>query len=505
MNTRITIFTILSFLLFFTNCNDSQESQQESVELQPSENRMAAEWEPALGTIIAWPLGIPHKLVIELAKDNQLFTMVPDDPARKEAEHWFAEWGIDLQRVQFIFAPQDVDAWWLRDWGPHAVFNDGKMKLADGQYPNSTPVSGIACDAPLRFIFTEKDEETGADIIVPTTAEDMAPYKIGEAMNFETVELPFVFTGGNVLTDGQGTAFSSCIIINENQFMGLKREDFLKKAEAFLGIKNYNIISNFEESGIQHIDCFMKMLDEERLFVTRPPKDHSLYPIYEDIVQNELATLKNSYGRPYEILRLDTDRYEDDELAAYSNSLILNQNIYVPLFGIAQDSIAMKQWQEAMPGYTVKGFEFNMDEEQILSDKAKKHYKGKIGWNSGDALHCRTRAMWDPQMLYISVDRIPSKIAEADEYPLSAEIVDYSNKGLIENELKLLWRKEGQTQWTEIVLTKSTKNNTYSASIPKVKAGSTVEYFVSAKSNSGRSETMPRTSPEGVYSFSVAD
>ncbi len=233
---RISIFTLFSFLLLFS-CGDSKVNQKERTQIQNSNKRMAAEWEPALGTIIAWPLGIPHKLVVELAKDNKLFTMVSDESSKKEAEKWYAEWGIDLQNVQFIFAPQDVDAWWLRDWGPHAVFDDGKMKLADGQYPNSTPFSEIACDADLGFIFTEKDEETGAEIVVPTTTEDMAPYKIGEAMNFEIVELPFVFTGGNILTDGRGTAFSTCIIANENKYMGLKRAAFLKKAEEFLRVR----------------------------------------------------------------------------------------------------------------------------------------------------------------------------------------------------------------------------------------------------------------------------
>ncbi len=497
------LFTLFSFLFLFS-CNDSIDSPKETSVSQNTKKRMAAEWEPALGTIIAWPLGIPHKLVVELAKDNKLFTMVPDEAAKKEAEQWYTKWGIDLQNVQFIFAPQDVDAWWLRDWGPHAVFDDGKMKLADGQYPNSTPFSGIACDADLGFIFTEKDEETGAEIVVPTTVEDMAPYKIGEAMNFEMVELPFVFTGGNVLTDGRGTAFSTCIITNENQYMGLKRADFLKKAEEFLGIDNYNIISNFEEDGIQHIDCFMKMLDEERLFVIRPPKDHALYPIYEDIVQNELSKVKNCYGRPYEIFRLDTERYEEEELAAYSNSIIINQNIYVPLFGIAQDSVALKQWKIAMPGYVVKGFEFNMAEEPKLSEQAREHYKGKIGWNSGDALHCRTRAMWDPQMLYISVDRIAKKVTEADGYSVLAKIVDYSGKGLVENELKLLWRLKGEDQWKEISLMENGENDEYSALIPQTESGTTVEYFVTAKSNSGKTETMPRTSPQGFYSFTVA-
>lgn len=499
--TKTSLFTIFSILFLFS-CSDSKDNPKETTVSQNVTKRMAAEWEPALGTIIAWPLGIPHKLVVELAKDDKLFTMVPDESAKKEAEKWYVEWGIDLQNVQFIFAPQDVDSWWLRDWGPHAVFDDGEMKLADGQYPNSTPFSGIACDAQLGFIFTKKDEETGADIVVPTTTEDMAPYEIGEAMDFEMVELPFVFTGGNVLTDGRGTALSTCIIANENQYMGLKRNDFLKKAEDLLGIEDYKIISNFEKSGIQHIDCFMKILDEEKLFVIRPPKDHELYPIYEDIVQNELSQLKNCFGRPYEILRLDTERYEEEELAAYSNSIIINQNIYVPLFGIAQDSIALKQWADAMPGYTVKGFEFVVDDEPKLSAQAREHYSGKIGWNSGDALHCRTRAMWDPEMLYISVDRIPKKVAAAESYEVVSKIIDYSQKGLIESDLKLSWKLKSENQWNEIPL-KTDGENDFTAIIPQVESGNKVEYFISARSNSGKTETMPRTSPKGVYSFSV--
>ena len=34
---------------------------------QIPEKRVIAEWEPALGTMIRWPLGIPSDLVVELA------------------------------------------------------------------------------------------------------------------------------------------------------------------------------------------------------------------------------------------------------------------------------------------------------------------------------------------------------------------------------------------------------------------------------------------------------
>ena len=39
-------------------------------------SRLVAEWEPALGTLIRWPLGIPSDLVVELASDDFLYVLV---------------------------------------------------------------------------------------------------------------------------------------------------------------------------------------------------------------------------------------------------------------------------------------------------------------------------------------------------------------------------------------------------------------------------------------------
>ncbi len=461
-------------------------------------NRMAAEWEPALGTIITWPLSIPYKLVIELATDGKLFIMYPDDKTQREAVTWLTKWHIDPKHIKFIHAPQGIDAFWVRDWGPHALFTeDGTMKLADGIYKYATPVSGYKCDYPLHFLYLTPDNK-----IIQTDIDDKAPQFIGLSMDMDMVELPFAFTGGNVITDGLGNAFSTCIITNENLYGGEPEEKFLADTKSMLGIDHYNLISNFEPDGIQHIDCFMKMLDEDRLLVMRPPIGHPLYTVYENIVNNELSKLKNAYGRPYQILRLDTDVYYENKLAAYSNSLILNKTIYVPLFNIKQDSVALSEWRAAMPGYKVKGFDFQINKEPTVSDEARHHY-GNRGWNDGDALHCRTRAMWDPQMLYMSVDRIPNAVQAAKEYPVYTIIKAYSKMPLIPESLKLSWRIKGTTEWNEIILASATTPDQYKASIPGAKSGITIEYFVAAKDKSGRSETMPRTAPEGLYSFSV--
>jgi len=489
----------LKFIILLVSCLAVIHPSIGQEEYSPTgRNRMAAEWEPAIGVLISWPLWIPHNLVIELAKDTKLYTLVNDDEAKKDAIIWFSKWQIDPKKIIFIKAPQGVDAAWVRDWGPHAVFTEnGTMKLADGKYQFATPVTGINCDDPLHFIYLTRDKQ-----IIKTEIDDKAPQFIALSFDFEMVQLPFAFTGGNVISDGQQNAFSTCALVNENLYAGEPEEKFLSDARKLLGIQHYNLISNFEENGIQHIDCFMKMLDEERLFVMQPPADHPAFAVYQNIVDNELSKLTNAYGRPYQILRLNTERYRADALAAYSNSLILNKTVYVPLFGIKQDSVALSQWAAAMPGYTIKGFEYLTRSEPSVANEAIKHY-GSLGWSYGDALHCRTRALWDPEMLYLSVDRIPAYVQPATDYPVSVIVKDYSLKGLVGGSLKLSWKVKGSSTWNEIPLIASGRPDVYNASIPGAKTGVTVEYFISAKSKSGRSESMPRPAPAGVYVFSV--
>jgi len=458
---------------------------------------MAAEWEPAVGAMIVWPLCIPHKLAVELAKDNHLFTLIETEASKKQALQWYNKWGIDPANNTFIMAPQGVDSWWVRDWGPAAVFTPGgQMKLGDGRYIYSTPVSGLPCDDSLVFLYTNPDNK-----ILETATDDTATQKLSSGLQMERLDLPFINTGGNVLTDGLGTAFSTCILINENRFFKIPKDKFLQLNKNLLGIDRYHIISNFEKGGIQHIDCYMKLLDAERILITQPPNDHELYQVYEDIVENEIKKLRSVYGRPYEILRIKTGRYHADALAAYTNALIVNKTIYVPLFNIKEDSTAMATWQNLMPGYTVKGFTFDLSAEPIITQKMKDHYKEGYGWKFGDALHCRVRAVWDPQMLFITAKKINAGVGTKNI--VYCTIIDYSNKGLYKEKNELLWRVAGQKEWRPVHLNQIENTEHYFAEIPFKEPGKTIEYFIAAASKSGRKETQPKTAPEGVYQFTI--
>ena len=57
--------------------------------------RVIAEWEPATGTLISWPLGIPQDLVVELARDDTLFVLVTGQAAQNQAGATFTRWLLE--------------------------------------------------------------------------------------------------------------------------------------------------------------------------------------------------------------------------------------------------------------------------------------------------------------------------------------------------------------------------------------------------------------------------
>ena len=99
--------------------------------------------------------------------------------------------------------------------------------------------------------------------------------------------------------------------------------------------------------------------------------------------------------------------------------------------------------------------------------------------------------------------RMDRSVAAADEYPIEVRIEARSRTDLIADELTLSWRLEGQREWRRVPLQASPDPRAYSASIPGATAGQTVEYFVSAGDASGRRESLPRTAPDGFYTFTV--
>ena len=110
------------------------------------EYRVVAEWEPALGTMIRWPLGIPTDLVVELASENILYVLVETNNQQNQATNSFNNWGIDIDNVVFINT--DTYSHWTRDHGPQFVIGEDYWKVVNQQF-NGYPIENgceFECD-----------------------------------------------------------------------------------------------------------------------------------------------------------------------------------------------------------------------------------------------------------------------------------------------------------------------------------------------------------------------
>jgi agmatine/peptidylarginine deiminase len=439
---------------------------------------MVAEWEPAWGTLIRLPLGIPSDLVVKLAEDDSLYVLVESYYERDQAINTFSSWGVNVSHCRFLFSP--TYSHWTRDWGPHYVFNEqGIAGIADPVFNGYPWVPGCPSDK-----ITIEGNHRQRKGIRGWEEDDAVNMAVADSFNCPLIDLPVYLTGGNIMVDGHHNAFSTQQMLDENLPVA-NEELFREFANDSLGITDYFIADNPEIFGIQHIDCYAKLINEETILVKQVDDWHPEYECCE-MLAGQLGSQTNCWGESYDIIRIYCGPYNGTEVAAYTNSLILNKKVLVPLFDISSDESAIQTYSDAMPGYEVIGFNWE-------------------GWYYYDALHCRTMGIFDRHMLRIVHKPLKGDIQAAETIEIIALIDDRSEAGLVDDELLVYWRGQGSTVWNTSGFQPMGGTDSLSAFIPGTMTGQTIEYYISASDLSGRHEAMPRTAPDAFYQFTITD
>ena len=206
-------------------------------------------------------------------------------------------------------------------------------------------------------------------------------------MNWDILDLPLYWTGGNFMTDGYGMGFSTQLMVNESN---ISNSQFKALMEDYLDLDTYHIFENPNFLSIQHIDCMAELVDSETIIIKQSISTKPEYNCIENFAES-FYELNTFYDRPFEIHRIFCPAisgawWEVNPVAAYTNSLILNDKVLVPQYGIVQDESALQTFRDAMPGYEVIGFNASNTDP----------------WYGEDALHCRTMGIFDPEMIHIS-------------------------------------------------------------------------------------------------------
>ena len=410
------------------------------VETDPptGEPRFVAEFEPMQGVMIRYPLGIPTSLVVQLANNCHVYCVVSSSQ-QGSAQSSFNSAGVNMNNVTFVYAASD--SYWIRDYGPWYIFEDRNPAIVDNRYnrprPNDDNMSGVFADF----------------------------------WNIPMYGMNLQHTGGNMMEDGRGHGVSDELVFNENNN---NETNVRNKMRDYLGIDPYHVTIDPQGDYIAHVDCWGKYLAPDKILIAQLPQSNSQYALYEQVA-NYFATTNCCWGYPYRVYRVqEPGGYT---LAPYTNSLILNKTVYVPLGTNSNyNNQAIAVYQEAMPGYEIVGVTNN---------------DWSIGWENTDALHCRTRGVMDFNMLFVDHrDVVFGEQTWQDSIAITSKFIAYSGQELKQDSLLVYYSIDGGA-YQAAHMTATGNPDEYVGYITGYQGLSSVDYYVFGADESEHRYTQP--------------
>jgi agmatine deiminase len=423
--------------------------------------RTIGEWEELQGLLIGWK-SYPS-ILREIVRAAKLETRVyivyssPDNPT--SLTNYLNAGGVDTINVTFLGT--GLNSVWCRDYGPWSVYTNDVDSLLTIDWIYNRP-------RPL---------DDGVPVAISNT--------IGTPL-FQTTSAPWnlIHTGGNFMTDGQGTGFSSNLILDENPSLTNAQVDTIMNR--FMGINRYIKMTILPYDAIHHIDMHMKLLDEETLLVGQYPPGIADGPQIEANLLYVLSNFNSIYGTPYKVIRIpmpdDNGAYPNStgDYYTYTNSSFINKTVIVPTYGISEDADALQTYRDALPGYNVVGINSSLSIPAL------------------GALHCITKEIGSSDPLLIVHQALTNTNDTINDYAITAKIQHRS--GI--QSATIYYRTDTTSAYISIPMSVANGNN-FTGSIPAQQAGTTVYYYVEATAISGKTNVRPLPAPAGYWHFDV--
>lgn len=396
--------------------------------------RELAEFGQMQGVIVRYPFGIPISLVKEMAKSIKVTTIVTNLSQENTVKSQYTSNGVNLANCVFVYA--STDSYWTRDYGPWFVkYGNKQIGVVDFPYNRPRP----------------NDDEFAK--------------VFANSIGISWFGMNVFHTGGNFMSDGLGVGASTKIAYTENP--SISNQEVNNRMKSYCGIETYHVVDDPNNTYIDHIDCWSKYLDVDKILIRAVPPTHAQYDEIETVVayfQNKLS----SYGTPMQIFRAYNPQDQP-----YTNSLILNNRVFVPIVEGQWDDSALAVYRRAMPGYEVIGIVENYS----------------TPWESTDALHCRTRGISDLNQLLINHMPLLANQPVQTSYTINANIYPFSKKGVIEDSIVLHYMINSDA-YNHLKMNRI-DDTTFQASIPVPVSGSKVSYYISAKDSLGKKANHP--------------
>jgi agmatine deiminase len=362
--------------------------------------------------------------------------------------------------LNLYFIPSYTETLWIRDFGPMTLYGN----FGQGNERFILDMGYSAYNRPK---------------------DDSLPRQISNLWGWKLRDLELEIEGGNLIFDGLKRGFASTRVYEQNPAYSpaMIRNILIDK----FNLHDFTFLQSLNNSGggiWKHVDMFMKVLDYETILVSSYPDHLPDYPVIEANVEI-LRNLTNAFGKPYEIIRIPAPpkangtwaTTQNDEMRTYTNSLIINNTVIVPSYGLPEYDLQAKQiYTNAMPGYKII-----MVDAQMLTPL-------------GGAIHCITKEVPAPHLVRIR----HRKVTGLQQF--SPEIYIYSNCESTASlqQMWLYYKKNLEDQYTQVPVYMACPENI--GIIEGLQPGDKVSYYLEAVSAFG-TVTYPLSAPAGNFSF----
>ena len=316
--------------------------------------RIPAQWEAQQRVIVRfgtlypwiWPM---HARMIEAISQVAECEVLVESLIWAQVIHTYLVTRDRTRLAQLKFTVLPTDDIWVRDYGPIVC-----------QSPAGAPVAVDATYAVLPHY--------------PQADDNAMPRRWAAHHHMPVRPLDLFTEGGNLWSDGQGTLIMSAQIFYSNPYFTRETlEDYLHE------VFDYHTLIvtprlTLEETG--HVDLLTKLADSETILLSAAESFTTQGALRE--TRRILQQARNAAGQHYNIVELPTPGLllnwgTYTIRRAYTNALTVNGTVLVPTYAIAADDVALRTYQQHMPGVSV-----------VPIDASRGAY-------GGGAVHCMTK------------------------------------------------------------------------------------------------------------------
>lgn len=421
------------------------------------------------------------QLVDAIQKECTVWIRIADPVDTTDLKAYLNFMNVPLTNYKFLTDPDGENAFWCRDFGPYGAYfgeNDSLFFINAEYYP-------------WRPIDSDFSELLAAMKGIP----------------FYTTELET--EGGNLIADGNGTAYFGNVIYWNNADSvgkGLTKkspwspERTRQEMSRAFNLKNRYILNSLNcDGGTGHLDIYLKLLDDESFIITRYPTtfNNPSFPDYGLVAANrntinQHKTVHNSSFRMLEIplptdddgtqKRTNCDAFNQDA-RNFINGLIVNKSFIFPVYSDSksgnseQTQEVVKLLQSYLPGYRIVPID-----SRALSPL-------------GGSIHCITMQIPAENPVHIVHKPIRGLVNDLGTKEINAVI---QNKSGIKR-ADLFWKYAHETEWKKVSLTGI--DSLYIGFINSEDSDNVVHYYIEAETNNGKIAHKPISAPAGYYSY----